>query len=336
MQRIFVSFLFILTSLPAWSDFGRNDCQNFDYSKRFGPVRDQDGHGYCWAFVASALAEEAFCKKNRENCGKSVSPLDISRCQWALATRKEGGVFQDALECGISQGVCNEGHAPYDAIRSWGCTMKQLIVFRSNRCDRDVLKNFYTKWHAEKNKCEQDGVMSSQEQRNLSAIQAKLIEDLKDKVPEKILQGRNLRSLFRSSQSADEFLRRTLIGKSCEEHRARIPGKLVDNWNSHKEYSPRAIREALLGIREGLRKGSSVGIGVDLGRTKLNLALGGLVTQYEKNSNHGLIVTGMRWNATASRCEVNLRNSWGVGADFHGWTALRDIEGGLKYASYLQ
>ncbi len=332
----FILTLLILLCKPVRADFSRQECLNVDYSHRFGPVRDQDGHGYCWAFVASALAEESFCKLNRVNCGKSVSPLDISRCDWTLATESEGGSFQGALYCGMESGVCNESHAPYDALRSWGCTMRQLIVFRSNRCDRDILKGLYTEWEQAENRCEQDGVISSQERQNLQRIQARLIEDLRARVPARLLQGRNVSELFTGSASADNFLRRTLIGKSCEENRRRIPGSRIDSVPDSAQFSRGAIRQNLNAILQGLSRNSSVAIGVDLGRTKLNTVLGGLVTAYGKDSNHGLVITGMRWNRQASKCEVNLRNSWGVGADFTGWTKVSDIEGGLKYSSYIQ
>ena len=82
LRDIRLTFLwFIATSiaidLPSIDNSNANPsdspkCPNIDYSSRFGPTRDQDGHGYCWAFAGSALVEEQLCLQDSALCGKWV------------------------------------------------------------------------------------------------------------------------------------------------------------------------------------------------------------------------------------------------------------------------
>ncbi|HEY8270332.1 MAG TPA: C1 family peptidase [Pseudobdellovibrionaceae bacterium] len=143
-----IRFLVALTfPLTAMADIAEKQCPNIDYSNRFGPVRDQDGHGYCYAFTAAALVEEHLCKTNQKFCGKSVAPLDISRCQWTLLKEREGGYVNNALDCAINQGgVCFEEFAPYNALTNFGCTLWDFFTGDGAKCKNKRIADLFTKW----------------------------------------------------------------------------------------------------------------------------------------------------------------------------------------------
>lgn len=87
------------------------ECPTFNNSKNFGPLRDQDDRGFCHAFAAAGLFEEANCKKNKKSCGSNISPLSIAR--WttnimAQSPREDGWFADDDILAGLNLGVCNE------------------------------------------------------------------------------------------------------------------------------------------------------------------------------------------------------------------------------------
>lgn len=302
----------------------QDKCQAFDYSDRFGPIRDQDGHGYCFAFSAAALIEERLCKEDPKKCGKSISPLDASRCNWNLnlSSEKEGGDAKDALNCAVDNGgVCWEEDAPYNALTDMGCSLWDIFSHEGALCKNKKIVGLYTRWQ---HTC----ANFNDNTTNLNAIaevQKALVKSLKEKVPEELLTGKYISSIFYESTSESDFLKNVLISKSCENNRMQVKAKIVHVESEHKT----AIEKDVLVnyVAKGLRGNSSVAISLDLGRTGWH--------QYKEKSNHSLIVTGMRFNDWTKKCEFKLRNSHGEGANFNGWYPVEDIERAITRVRYL-
>ncbi|MGZ3773509.1 MAG: C1 family peptidase [Pseudobdellovibrionaceae bacterium] len=218
-MKYLVYFLIVVLG-PVFSVAGifQDKCTGFDYSKRFGPVRDQDGHGYCHAFTSAALVEEFLCKKDVKNCGKSISPLDISRCHWSLLSKEEGSYINGSLDCAINNGgVCFEENAPYNALTDLRCTLWELFTDKGVKCKNEKLAALFTKW---KKSCPL--TKETENQNSISALEKDLIQSLRNKVPEELLTGKDLKSLFDNSSSESDFLKNILISNACEKNRNNV------------------------------------------------------------------------------------------------------------------
>lgn len=320
----FLIYLFaaLVISLSAMADIPEKQCANIDYSNRFGPVRDQDGHGYCYAFTAAALVEEHLCKKNPKHCGKSISPLDISRCQWTLLNEREGGYVNNGLACAINQGgVCFEELAPYNALTNFACTLWDVITGDGVKCKNKKIAGLFTKW---KNSCTSDS--AAKNQKAISELEQNLIKSLKEQVPEQLLMGKDIRSLFNNSSSESDFLKNVLISGFCESNRKQVNASIKSKTapNSASEYDQQQMTDF---VADGLKNNSSVGIVMDAGLTGMY--------RYSRNSIHGLVVTGMRYNTWTNSCEFQLRNSYGEGGHFNGWIPVNILQKAILSARYL-
>lgn len=320
LTALFISFIYQFSIAGITED----KCQPFDYSDRFGPIRDQDGHGYCFAFSAAALIEERLCKEDPKKCGKSISPLDVSRCKWNLnlSIEKEGGDAKDALNCAIDNGgVCWEEDAPYNALTDIGCSLWDLFSHEGVLCKNKKIAGLYMRW-------QQNCAAFNDPSKSMNAIadvQKALVNSLKEMVPEELLTGKHIHSIFYESNSESDFLKNVLIPKSCENSRIKVKAKVERMESAHKSTIE---KDALVNyVAKGLRDNSSVAISLDLGLT------GG--HRYELKSNHSLIVAGMRYNDWTKKCEFKLRNSHGKGADFNGWYPVEDIERAITRVRYL-
>tara|TARA_B100000749_G_scaffold280259_1_gene275636 strand:+ start:3129 stop:4154 length:1026 start_codon:yes stop_codon:yes gene_type:complete len=332
---------FLLTYLLSWTTFisgswatiPKEKCINVDYSDRFGPVRDQDGHGYCWAFQASALAEEYLCRNNPTDCGKSMSPLDISRCDWSLVKNAEGGFGWEGLKCAIQNGgVCPEDMAPYSSLTSMGCSFWDFFFGGKEKCNHNKVADLYDKWESAKNKytCDSSAGNFSSMSKSLKEIQTGLISSLRETIPEQLLSSKNARSIFSLSDSRSDFLRRVLISSSCEKNRFAINARVIEEHLPYDDRNEEQKNEIMNFIVGGLSSGSSVAVSMNLGKTGfLNSLLYG-------DGSHGIVVTGMRYNAKKGKCELRLRNSWGEGADFHGWHTESSLRNAIYKGYYLE
>lgn len=323
MMAITYILAVLFIPLAATAEVSEKQCVNIDYSNRFGPVRDQDGHGYCYAFTAAALVEEHLCKKDKENCGKSVSPLDTSRCQWSLLNEPEGGYVNKNLDCALNQGgVCFEEFAPYNALTdNLGCTLWDIFTGDGVKCKNKKIANLFTQW---KSSCSPSSIGKNPEA--IFKLEQALIKSLKEKVPEELLMGKNINSLFNNSTSETDFLKNILISSACEQNRKQASALIITKTAPKRsnEIDQSQMAEFII---EGLNKNSSVGIVMDAGLTGMY--------RYAKGSAHGLVVTGMRYNSWTNQCEFQLRNSYGDGAHFHGWVPISIMQKAILSARYL-
>lgn len=332
MQRlVYLSAMIISLSSPStFAGIPKEQCTNLDYSGRFGPVRDQDGHGYCWAFSAAALVEEALCKKDKANCGKSVSPLDISRCDWSLLKESEGRYPWAGLKCAVYHGVCFEELAPYSSLASLGCTLWDFVgqSHASVNCNNQKVAKLFKQWkEISSGQCGPSS--SSGIEQALSKSREALVTSLKSWIPEQVLMGKAIMSLFADSFSSSDFLRRVLISQECESNRNLIKSS-IKRLSIPQDGTDRQRQELMEFIIKGLKSNASVGITLNLGRTGLfNRIL------YGKNSLHAVVVSGMRYNEQKKRCEFQLRNSWGEWAAFHGWYPVEDLQSAIYVGTYL-
>jgi hypothetical protein len=325
--------LFIILN-SALASIPKDKCKRRDYSSRFGPLREQDGHGFCGLFSSTALIEELHCKGDPALCGKYISPLDASRCSWNLLTENESTSPYNALNCVIhSGGVCREEHAPYDAVQKLPCTLWRYLpgLNFSAKCNNQRLARLYKMWSNTTNTCPQ-GANSANVPAEVKEIRRGLIRALSELVPESVIMNKNLEALFFESKSESDFLRRILISEACENSRLPVPAKLNNFYLKTNEMDDKSRRKEILNfIVEGLANNSSVAIDYEIRRTGLVNSiyyLGG-------TDKHSVVVTGMRFNESKSRCEFQLRNSWGAGADFNGWYDANIIERSVYAANYL-
>ncbi|HEY8270331.1 MAG TPA: hypothetical protein VIG33_05540 [Pseudobdellovibrionaceae bacterium] len=153
-----------------------------------------------------------------------------------------------------------------------------------------------------------------------------MIQSLKEKVPEQLLMGKDLRSLFNNSSSESDFLKNTLVSSACEKNRNQVSASIQSKTapKSNSEYEQRQMADF---IADGLKSNSSVGIVMDAGLTGMY--------RYPNNSIHGLVITGMRYRAWSHTCEFQLRNSYGEGGDFNEWIPVDILQKAILSARYL-
>jgi len=297
-------------------------CQTIDYRSRFGPVRDQDGQGYCWAFVSAALMEENLCRRAPAHCRRSLSPLDAARCDWKLGQEREGDHHFNSLLCATrdNEGVCSEANAPYDSLSSLGCTIRAFFLNDNPACNNSKLMGLYREWRRAQTDCgcNNQHPANSASVRELAQVQTALVRRLIATMPDQALAGKNVRQLFTQSRNGSDFLERVLIPVRCERNRYRITGTPNVEDVSNQQQAFRSIRNALMA-------GTSVGVGVQLSRTSLG-----------RTGSHGIVINGMRFNTQTNQCELSLRNSWGAGAPLHGWTPINDIIRGVEDVTYIR
>ncbi|MGZ3768066.1 MAG: hypothetical protein ACXVCP_05485 [Bdellovibrio sp.] len=323
---VYLVFIFFTAcfSLNAWSQISQEKCGDFNYANRFGPIRDQDGHGYCHSFASSALVEEYLCKKDPANCGKSVSPIDISRCNFILMDGEKGTNTGTSLDCAINKGgVCFEDLAPYDSVRDLKCSLWDIYSKDGVKCKNKKLAGLFAQW---KKTCSDN--KDVQNKKNIENLRNSLISSLKEMVPEELLTGKNISDIFATSSSENDFIKQLLISKKCEEKRNVVNAK-VEELNSFSSNLDNKILQNTIAnfVAKGLRENSSVAISLDLGRTGFY--------SYAEKSWHSLVVTGMRYNEWTNKCEFQLRNSFGEGAQFNGWYPVENIQNAIRSARYL-
>ncbi len=314
----------------------RKDCVDVDYSKRFPPVRNQDGHGLCWAFTAEALAEEELCLEKSANCGKQLSAYDAGHCEWSIGTKSEGDAPSRALRCFLKDGFCFEGDAPYT--RGGACGFDNFLGSSDVvKCRDDELVALYDKWKPKltrlSNECRND-IDSLVYGEVPEAL--KYVKEIRDLFASEMYLGSGVDIMNALLQSKDksEFAQKLLLPPLCLRHRkkaaadAPLEVELTILTKATNVEKILALKKVLLG------QGRSAAISICLEDGIFGL---GFVEKYSSDCKHphAVVTDGMRWNSDKKRCEMQLRNSWGKNGDFHGWVSADKLLPATYETSYL-
>jgi hypothetical protein len=200
-----VSFIFALIfSTTSFADgvakLSEGDCINRNYTHRFGAVRDQEDLGYCYAFAATALAEEEFCLEDSKNCGVHYSPIDASRCEF---NGGRGGDTMYALLCmAENRGVCAEKYAPYGTETECGGIFG-FLPDRSVSCMRDRLEDLFEKYR----ECRD----TEDYRRALMAMTMVTLD--------RVNLGLNLERELRAARTKNFFVYHVMAPRSCAQNR---------------------------------------------------------------------------------------------------------------------
>jgi hypothetical protein len=223
----------------------KSECPSYDYSGRFPPVRDQDGHGYCWAFAATALYEEELCLESRKNkalnykCAQKLSVLDLSRCDFSLSSDfGEGGSIASGLECVTQKkaiyknlktikvgneadviikeishkpGICLEKYAPYYNLMSGLSGFADSILGVS---DPKSLNDYFVE---KRNECHE-----AESPQKMSELVNDVAGILKDYLPKHDQMGVDFKTAIQKKQLDHYFLRDILITPQCEKTRLNV------------------------------------------------------------------------------------------------------------------
>lgn len=338
---LMIKWFFISLILTFQSTFavGPEECPSFDFSERFGPVRSQGAHGLCWAFTASALLEEQECLRNPFFCGKHLSPIDASRCDWVFGTKNEGSSIQGAIQCALDQGVCKEIDAPFFERFSAACLARIFVNGNPaslEQCQTEDIMAFYRQWKnriTEKEVCDYHN-SPLEKNEDFSKIIAFLSEfkTITTELSNETFQASidPLKTLL-SSQDERDFLKQVLIPNACKENRLQFKGNLRSPIPLDVEWvakNPKENAKYQYGnVLNAFRQNRSVGLSFCTTMTQeKNLIEKIFIT--DKNPEceaHAIVANGMRWNKEKNRCELHLRNSWGPLAPYQGWSDMDKI-----------
>jgi hypothetical protein len=329
---ILVLILLVLSPAQLGASLGSKDCPTVDYSDRFGPIRDQDGHDLCWAFVGAALLEEQLCIKDPSLCGKSVSPVDVSRCKWIMGSGNENAPANAGIKCVVEQGgACFEDDAPYSPITSLPCSLWEFVGYDSAKCNNIRLAKYYDRWQRKLRRyCKKNSAatVTPSALQSIKDAQNALIKSMKDDFPEQALLGEDLHYLFNSSRDTLEFFKRVMIRKQCIEKRQSVK-KRIKEMKTSEPSSGAERRKMTHFITTALKSGRSVAVGMDVHKFDKEESF------TKEEFNHAVVIVGMRYNNKSKKCEYNVKNSWGEGAFLHGWFPVDRMEDAIFQGNYL-
>jgi len=332
IRLIFIPLLFLLTSSQSFAH-NMSQCPNVNLSSHFGPDRDQDGHGYCWAFAGAALLEEDLCLRDKALCGKSVSPLDISHCSFGLQNSLssvkhifDGWETSEALKCARTDGVCLEQFAPYTrSVKSLRCHIEDFFSYGEN-CVNEQLVDLFRQFKKDLKDC-----LKCREKNPPLEIREKLnstVEAIQRLVPENTRNGVDVKSVLFSAENERDYLMKISITPQCIGNRFSFRNFEVrdKSFSVDRQIKGESADDKILLIGEVLKSGRSVSLSICTGKMK--------DARRECGATHALIANGMRWNV--GKCEINLKNSWGRGAQFHGWHDAQAIMNAATEIIYLK
>ncbi len=279
---------------------GSDGCLDVDYSNRFGPDRDQNGHGSCWMMTTAGLFEEQNCIVNPSHCGESISPMSVGRCDFSIGSEKEGRNPSRAMQCVLSSGgACLEKHSPYKT--GVLCQTIGNLSGKGMKCGTERIKYYLAKARLAKTKNARRSALNSL-WFSLPSYTDITIEEMV--------------TMTNNDVSDSAFLKRAYITKQCRKNLIDIPGKKVIQTPAKSFKVSNLKKELRRSLFSGLRNGS-VGVSLKMGEI--------VGSSFSKDSHHAVIVNGMRKNKDTGKCEIKIKNSWGRGAKYHGWYPLENI-----------
>ncbi|WP_408096483.1 C1 family peptidase [Peredibacter sp. HCB2-198] len=318
--------LSVLISFSSFSqDIDQTSCPNIDYSDRFGPVQDQDGHGLCWAFASSALLSEDACLRDKNYCGVNISPLDVSSCQKSLLAKNEGRSISQGLQCAQSNGACFEKDFSFITQGSILCSLSNT----GPRCIHEKLKDLYQEYQTTQITPE-----NCQEEANAKKLN-KFVDEFRDLLKRSVsrndISDEAVKTLLLDPKIKNwsSFLYSALKNERCAAERidySNIDQSKIYNMTVIKGKVP--LEKKVEHVKTMLEKGRSIGYTFCANETLPGLS--GLIASGTCGS-HAVVINGMRWHK--GECQLNIRNSWGKNGPLHGWISAKKI---LKHSTGLQ
>ena len=343
---IFILIVFSAVLVQARKKYpsflSESECTAFDNTKNFGPIRDQDGLGLCWAFQGAALIEEKICQKNKI-CGVSVSPIDFARGLELRLDNKnlQGDSGEKQLKdnffncdssprcdermkiCCHSNGVCAEAFAPYGQFRysSW--------FGEADEQYRDLAEGFEDFHFKRLNSC----VESNKNQKYMKELQqmrAELVEKINRRSPDILLKGRSAEEVIDGSRgsSTSGFLQSLNISPECKKNRMQIPATTLEIYESAR--LPNFVVDKMRFkkfLAAATAEKSSMGLSLNLNKLKGDAAV-------SDSGSHAVVLDGMKFEN--GQCRIHIRNSWGENENLHGWYDLNDVFPALDRAYFLK
>lgn len=320
-------FLLLFTNSILAKDLDKESCPSFDYSDRFGPVQDQDGHGLCWAFAASALLSEDACLQNPKHCGINISPLDVSSCDKTLLTKNEGRSTNFGIMCAQQKGACYEKDFSF-------ATQGDLLCGAMNngpRCIHEKLADLYVSY--QKRDLAVATCLSPSQTSELEKFVGQFQAILKKSPSRAEVTSLEVEQLLRDPKikTWSAFLYKALKNENCSKERvdfSHIDQTKIMNTQVLKENL--SLEDKVAAVKDRLAKGRSIGYSFCANKTQ-SAAAKLFSTPFGGCGPHDVVITGMRWNK--GTCELNLRNSWGKGASLNGWMPAEKL---LKHSLGIQ
>jgi hypothetical protein len=310
------------------------ECPDIDYRDRFTSERDQDGNGLCWAFAGSALIEEQLCLENPDYCGEQVSVIDGHRCYWdeshGLGTKTTGAMGTKLfIDCVLNGGVCAEGDAPFlktDAFDSQHKSNRKVVKALQKTLLAKIKHNVYH------DGCELRGGDLTKFAEDFGEI----VEDLMENMAQEY-EGLdiNYEKALLTAKHYTDALRGVFISDTCQKSRYFLKDKKLKTGMLYVEKVPNENKLNVL--RKILQNGSSASLGLCGQRARLGRyedlffmdKWGTSKEEFEADvrktrcGEHAVVVNGMRMKD--GRCQIHIRNSWGVGSGLGGWEDAETI-----------
>jgi len=314
---------------------GEDTLRELDNRHFMRTERDQQGgHGYCWTFTASRLAEEQVCKQAPDSpeCGERLSPLDTSYDQWRFAEKSEGGPIRAGLQNILDHGVCGNDRAHYPtepeelqivdhlneyflALREEGGAIQDADWKTLKVLSYDVrTKNFGS--HPLTLDNELLGAVRTVHEQSQSwwrPWQWPLAYSAADNPLGSTLAA-TVSTLGWGSASISRALRDTFIGKECTDNRIKAPFETLSQGESKFYFSTRAQR--LESLKTVLEYGNSVGVG---------MCVASQVGQ-KGCFPHAVVLDATRYDRENDKWEGHFINSWGEDSTvMNGWKDLGEV-----------
>lgn len=318
MNKLLLSLCFFMSGLSN-AAITQIECPNIDNTKNFGPVRDQDGIGYCWAFAQAALVEEEVCISKGDKCDhKPISPIDISHCDFTLSDKNnQGNTLYAGLNCALTEGACFEELAPIPDAKNLKCRVSDFVGFGA-LCSSETLNTIYDNFKdktKDLNVCQDIKIIDFTKNPFLETLNI-----LSQLFPEKPYSRSSFEEILikyskkdKSNENKNKFLSDILIQNACRENRIKIKRSVKYENIDNKSTDSKVFDFARL-----LSRKRSLVAGICSHKYPVFKHL--LSNPEESCGGHAVVINGMRWNSELNKCEVHIRNSWGENSLISGWS----------------